>query len=200
MLKRRGLEPRHGRRGRAAVLALDLISDFDFPDGPAVRRALERRAGNLQLLMEHARRARVPLIYCNDNQGEWRSDAPRLVRECTRPNLPGAGLVKALQPREQDLVVLKPRHSAFFGTPLVALLDDAQVDTLVICGVSAESCVWMTACDAHTRAFSLIIPADTVAGASAPALRRTLTSLAEVLGARVPRHASSLRFQRGRLA
>ena len=58
----------------------------------------------------------------------------------------------------------------------------------------------MTACDAHTRGFALVIPADTMAGASASALRRTLASLVDVLGARVPRAARSLRFKRGKVA
>jgi nicotinamidase-related amidase len=107
--------------------------------------------------------------------------------------------VEYLLPAYQDSIVLKPRHSAFYGTALEALLDDQDVDTLVILGISAESCVWMTACDAHTRGFGLVIPADTLAGASAAATRRTLTSLRETLGARVPARASSLRLSRGKL-
>lgn len=193
---RRGLQPRKGSRGRAAILALDLISDFDFPDGPAVRRALAPRVKAIVRLMDAARHHGTPVIYANDNLGGWRSDAPALIRHCLEPQRPGAALVKALVPAKQDLIVLKPRHSAFYGTPLEALLEDLRVDTLVITGVSAESCVWMTACDAHTRGFQLVIPADTMAGASAPALRRTLTSLKEVLSARVPAKASSLRLPR----
>ncbi len=196
---RRGLQPRKGSRGRAAILALDLLSDFDFPDGPAVRRALAPRIGAIARLLATARRQRTTVIYANDHVGRWRSDAPALISRCLEPSRPGASLVKAVVPEDHDFIVLKPRHSAFYGTPLEALLEDEQVDTLVLTGVSAESCVWMTACDAHTRGFSLVIPADTLAGASAPALRRTLTSLREVLGARVPERASSLRFNRGKL-
>jgi hypothetical protein len=58
----------------------------------------------------------------------------------------------------------------------------------------------MTACDAHTRGFRLVIPADTLAGAATAAVRRTLTSLREVLGARVPALGRSLRFARGKIA
>jgi hypothetical protein len=57
----------------------------------------------------------------------------------------------------------------------------------------------MTACDAHTRGFSLVIPADTMAGASARALAATLASLKDVLGARVPAQAASLRFAAAKL-
>lgn len=196
---RRGLQPRDGGQGRVAIIALDLITDFDFPDGPAVRRALQARAVAIETLMARARKARVPVIYANDNLGAWRSDAPALIGHCTDPRHAGATLVEYLLPAYQDSIILKPRHSAFYGTALETLLDEQEVDTLVILGISAESCVWMTACDAHTRGFNLVIPADTLAGASAAALRRTRTSLSEVLKARVPAKASSLRFSRGRL-
>jgi nicotinamidase-related amidase len=196
---RRGLQPRSRGSGRVAVLALDLITDFDFPDGPAVQRALARHASAIRALFETARSHRVPVIYVNDNLGAWRSDAPALLARCIEPHRSGAALVRRLAPDDEDEIILKPRHSAFFGTPLEMLLEDRKIDTLVVTGISAESCVWMTACDAHTRAFRLVVPADTMAGASARTLRATLTGLEEVLGARVPARAASLRFTSGRL-
>jgi nicotinamidase-related amidase len=176
------------------------MSDFDFPDGPAVRRALARGAHAIRALLARARSARVPVIYANDNLGPWRSDSTALIEYCVRHAGAGAQLVESLQPGAHDAIVLKPRHSAFYGTALEVLLADRKIDTLLISGVSAESCVWMTACDAHTRGFQLIVPQDTMAGVSARAVRATLTGLGEVLGARVPRHARSLRFASGRIA
>jgi nicotinamidase-related amidase len=196
---RRGLQPRQRHSGRVALLALDLITDFEFPDGPAVRRALARRTAAIRALLDSARKWRVPVIYANDNLGPWLSDAPALIARCTDPGLDSSALVKSLCPGRGDEIVLKPRHSAFFGTPLEALLDDRGIDTLLLTGISAESCVWMTACDAHTRGFALVVPADTMAGASPRALRATLTGLRDVLGARVPAHAASLRFTSGKL-
>jgi len=196
---RRGLEPRARSSGRIALLLLDVITDFDFPDGPGVRRALARQAPALRGLLRRARDHRVPVIYVNDNLGAWRSDAPALIAHCTREGLEGAALVKTLSPALSDEIVLKPRHSAFYGTALEQLLEERGVDTLLVAGISAESCVWMTACDAHTRGFQLLVPQDTMAGVSARAVRATLTGLGEVLGARVPRRARSLRFTSGKL-
>jgi nicotinamidase-related amidase len=181
------------------VLALDLISDFSFPDGPRVRRALKRRGAAIQSLLDAARHHGVSVIYVNDNPGAWRSDSAGLIERCTRPTLAGAALVTALKPRDGDEIVLKPRHSAFFGTPLAALLDDHGVDMLILCGASTESCIWMTACDAYTRGYALVVPEDTMAGAFPRATRAALTGLREVMGARVPEEAASLRFSRGRL-
>lgn len=196
---RRGLQPRSRGSGRAALLALDLITDFDFPDGTAVRRALARHAASIRRLLDAARSNRVPVIYANDNLGLWRSDAPALIARCTATRLPGASVITPLCPAANDEVILKPRHSAFYGTALEALLDDRKIDTLIMVGISAESCVWMTACDAHTRGFRLVVPADTMAGASTRALRATLTGLKDVLGARVPAQARSIRLVAGQL-
>jgi nicotinamidase-related amidase len=197
---KRGVDPHPRSSRRAAVLALDLLTDFGFPDGARVRRALTARLDAIRRLLARARDSAVPVIYVNDNLGPWRSDAPALLAHCTEPRRRGAHLVEALRPQPDDAIVLKPRHSAFFGTPLAALLEDRQVDVLIFAGISTESCVWMSACDGHTRGFDLVIPADAVAGASGRATQRTLASLREVLGAHVPARAGSLRFKRGRLA
>lgn len=196
---KRGVDPHPRSSRRAAVIALDLLTDFAFPDGARVRRALTARLDPIRRLLARARDHGVPVIYVNDNLGSWRSDAPALLARCTAPRRPGAALVAALRPQPDDAIVLKPRHSAFFGTPLAALLEDRRVDVLIFAGISTESCVWMSACDGHTRGFELVIPADTVAGAAARATRRTLASLRDVLGAHVPAHGAALRFRRGRL-
>jgi nicotinamidase-related amidase len=200
MQLRRGLQPRDEKRGRVAVIALDLLSDFDFPDGPRVRRALQTRAQAIRRLLARARSHHIPVIYVNDNVGPWRSDSAALIARCVQPSRAGATLVRSLLPSDRDSMVLKPRHSAFFGTPLAALLDDLGVDTLIVVGVSAESCVWMTACDAHTRGLGLIVPLDTMAGASTRVQRAAALGLRQVLGARTPARASSLRFARRKVA
>src|SRR6188768_618581 len=118
----RGLQPRDSPKGRTAVVALDLISDFAFPDGPRVRRALTAHAPAIRKLLARARASRIPVVYANDNLGTWRSDSAALIARCIEPSRKGAALVRSLLPADDDSIVLKPRHSAFFGTPLAALL------------------------------------------------------------------------------
>ena len=195
----RGLQPKRGHSRRTALLVLDVMSDFAFEDGPAGAGRWSRgarghasyrarppqwRPGNLR---ERQRRPR-------------RSDAPTLTRQFVR-RLPGdARCLAALAPAVNDLIVLKPRHSAFYATPLDALLQHLSVNHLVLAGVSTESCVWMTACDAHIRGFGLIVPLDAVAGVSRAAVAATITGLRRVLQVRTPARASRVRFAHGRLA
>ena len=103
---RRGLQPRSRHSGRVALLALDLITDFDFPDGSAVRRALSRNAPAIRALLDTARAHRIPIVYANDNLGPWRGDAMALISHCTRPQRAGAALVKQLCPEVKDEIIL----------------------------------------------------------------------------------------------
>src|SRR6188474_664892 len=196
----RGLQPKRGHSLCTALLVLDVMSDFAFEDGPAVRRALVARCEGLTRLIGRARRNSVPVIYVNDNAGPWRSDAPALIRQFVRRLQGDARCLAALAPAANDLIVLKPRHSAFYATPLDVLLQHLSVNHLVLAGVSTESCVWMTACDAHIRGFGLIVPLDAVAGVSRAAVAATITGLRRVLQVRTPARASRLRFAHGRLA
>lgn len=63
-------------------------------------------------------------------------------------------------------MVLKPRHSAFFGTPLEPLLTYFDAGRLIITGVATESCVLYTAADAYMRDYELVVPFDCVAPAN----------------------------------
>ena len=195
-----GLPPPLHRSQRVGVVVLDVISDFRFPGGGTVLSSLQRRTVALRALLQRARTASIPVIYVNDNLGHWNSEFSALKAQAAKSSPRAARSIAALSPQAHDYVILKPRHSAFYGSPLEALLEHLRISTLVLTGVSTESCVWITACDAHTRGFALIAPGDTMAGLSPKAISATLTGLCEVLHARTPRHAASLRFTKGRLA
>src|SRR5262249_60652919 len=46
-----------------------------------------------------------------------------------------------LAPAPGELVIYKERASAFFGTPLIAHLQQKRIDSLIICGESTSGCV-----------------------------------------------------------
>jgi isochorismate hydrolase len=170
-------------RAPTVLLILDMISDFNFPDGPAVLRAARRIMPNIERLKERATAAGVPVIYANDNIGLWRSDIQRLLAHCQAPGALGRDVVQGLAPGDEDLVILKPRHSAFYATPLAALLEQAETQQIVLTGVSAHQCVLFTANDAHLRHLELVVPRDCVGAASAREHSFALKYFASVLGA-----------------
>lgn len=149
--------------GHTALLIIDMISGWDFPDaGKLLPGALEI-APRIASLKARCRRDGVPVIYANDNRGLWRSDFRMLVEASLGAGGPAARIASSLRPDADDYFILKPRHSAFFRTPLELLLKDLKVERLVLTGVSTDQCVAMMATDARMREFEVIVPRDAVA-------------------------------------
>ncbi|HEY2382562.1 MAG TPA: cysteine hydrolase [Terriglobia bacterium] len=99
----------------------------------------------------------------NDNKSMWRSDYRSIIRHCLSPDAPGRPLVENLVPSSDDYVVLKPKHSAFYATPLEALLSYLKTRTIILTGLTTDACILSTACEIHIRDFDLFVPADCVA-------------------------------------
>jgi isochorismate hydrolase len=99
-------------RSAAVLLILDMISDFQFPQGLEVQRAARRIAPRIAALKRRAKAAGLACIYVNDNPGRWRSDSRALIEQGLRPRSAGADIVRALLPQDSDYFILKPRHSA----------------------------------------------------------------------------------------
>jgi maleamate amidohydrolase len=64
--------------------------------------------------------------------------------------------------RSDEPVIVKKGASAFFGTNLGAILTDARVDTVVLCGVTTSGCIRATAVDLLQHGFPTIVPKECV--------------------------------------
>lgn len=82
---------------------------------------------------------------------------------------------------EEDLTILKPRHSAFYGSPLDLLLKQMKTEKIIITGLSTDICVQLTAMDGFLRGFSLKVPADCVAAENKVVHKHALQYMARVL-------------------
>ncbi len=174
-------------RSAAVLLILDMISDFRFPDGAAVARAARRIAPSIRKLRERATAAGIATIYVNDNLGRWRSDSTELMKRCTGSRARGRDIVEQLAPRATDYFILKPRHSAFYATPLEVLLNHLGARCLIVTGVSSHQCVLFTANDAHVRNYEIVVPSDCIGSPDNGQTRFALKYFDSVLGARVAR-------------
>lgn len=72
-------------------------------------------------------------------------------------------IVADIAPREEDLVILKEKPSAFFGTQLQSVLNHHRTDTAIITGMSTSGCVRATAVDAFSLNYKVVIPRECVA-------------------------------------
>jgi nicotinamidase-related amidase len=184
-------------RSDSILLILDMISDFAFEGGAKAARAALPVARRIARLRGRANAARIPVVYANDALGRWRSDFPSLVRHCERAASRGAAVVKTIAPATGDYCVLKPKHSAFFATPLDTLLQYLGVKRLVLTGVSSHQCVLFTANDAYVRDLELVIPRDCIAARTPSDTRLALRYFESVRGADT-RPAAALRLPKAR--
>jgi nicotinamidase-related amidase len=149
--------------GGVGLVIIDMINDMAFPGAEAVRPKAERVADIILALRDEADRLKVPVIYVNDNYGQWHSEKSRIVEACGAADSPGRTLVRKIAPRDNDYFVIKPQFSGFYATNLPVLLPKLGVSRLVIAGIAADICVLFTAADAHMRAYDLWVPRDAVA-------------------------------------
>jgi nicotinamidase-related amidase len=73
-----------------------------------------------------------------------------------------------LKPQPGDLVVAKPRYSAFYGTDLEAILRSKGIDTLIISGTVTNVCCESTTRDAFSRDDKVIFLSDGNAAGDLP--------------------------------
>jgi len=142
-----------------ALLLIDVINDFDFPEADELLKYARKMAPNLLRLKRRAQEAGIPVIYVNDNFGRWKSDFRHTVNHCAQHGR-GRDVVKLLCPEKSDYFVLKPKHSGFFSTTLETLLRYLETQTLILTGIAGNFCVLFTANDAYMRDFNLFVPSD----------------------------------------
>src|SRR6187200_171642 len=139
----------------AALLLIDVINDFDFPEGEQLLKLALPVGKNIARLKQRAKRAGIPAVYVNDNFGRWRSDFRAQVDHCLTGGVRGQPLAELLRPEADDYFVLKPKHSGFFATTLDTLLEYLGVQTVILTGIAANICVLFTANDAYMRDYHL---------------------------------------------
>src|ERR1700746_1510851 len=105
-------------RSSVALLLIDVINDFDFEQADDLLRQAVPMAKRIAFLKREAAQQQIPIVYVNDNFGQWKSDFRHTVEHCCTDNSRGRAISQALRPEASDYFVLKPKHSGFYATTL----------------------------------------------------------------------------------
>jgi nicotinamidase-related amidase len=163
---------------RVALLLIDVINDLEWDGGDKILPDALQMARRLAALKQRARDLAIPVIYVNDNFGQWQSDFQRNVDHVLHDGVRGEPIGRLLAPSGEDYFVLKPLHSGFYATTLSTLLDYLEATTLIVTGIATDICVLFTANDAYMRGFKIYVPADCCA-ANEPAYHVEALALME---------------------
>ena len=176
-----------------ALLFVDVITDFEFEDGEKLWRNARSIIEPLRNLKSRARLAGAPVIYVNDNFGNWKEDLERQVDRIMSDSTIGQEFIHHIRPDDDDFYVLKPQRSGFYETPLAVLLSSLKIRRVMIAGITTDICVLFTAHDAYMRGFDVEVPSDCTAAVNDAYKRSALEMIGRVAAADI-RPSDQLQF------
>jgi nicotinamidase-related amidase len=143
------------------LLVVDMLNSYDHPDAEPLKESAREVVPVLGDLIETARAHDLPVIWINDNHGDWTAGRHGL----TESALEGAGheLIDPIAPPNDAPFVIKARHSIFYGTQMEYMLREHDLDRIILTGQVTEQCILYSALDAYVRHFSVRVASDAVA-------------------------------------
>lgn len=168
---------------RPAVMVVDAIYNFcgDKPE-PILESVKKWRYScgeegwqgvyATQKLLKKVKEKNVPIIYTLDERrpdgfdaGGWRRKTFRADDVTDVQGHLGTEVVKEIAPDpdyQRNIVLVKKKPSAFWGTPILGYLIDLGVDTIILTGTTTCGCVRATCVDGFSYNYHMIIPQECV--------------------------------------
>lgn len=152
---------------RAALLVIDMQNGFLNPASAQCIRMAAATVPACAAAIKKARALHIPVFYI---KRQYRMDGTD-VELCRYASWKAGGCAMApgshgpiseefppeLQPQDTDYVVVKPRFSAFFATPLDMILRRMGIDTVLLTGTTTPNCIRTTCYDALSLDYTVAI-------------------------------------------
>jgi nicotinamidase-related amidase len=176
LYRNRGFMRRVGYGERPALINIDLANAWTRPDNPFTCDGMEVIIPGVQRLLAAGRAKSIPIVFTttayavtdgpNTDMGLWHHKIPV---EVLKLGTDAVAIDERIAPEPDEHVVVKKFASAFHGTYLANSLRAADVDTVIVTGVTMAGCVRHTVEDAIGLGFRPIVVrecvGDRVAGA-----------------------------------
>lgn len=149
--------------GREPVPVLEAAKRWHNSSGAPAWAAVQQ----IKRLLAEARAVQIPVIYTNISRrpdkwdsGVWKWKNRRNFERAAGKEGGISPIVREIEPEAEDLVVLKHRPSAFFGTPALSHLIELGADTIIVCGGTTSGCVRASVVDAFSNNLRSIVVED----------------------------------------
>lgn len=166
---RGGYGARMGWGEEPAVIVVDMVELFASSDHLGRSDESMDAVSATEQLLKTARDVGVPIYYTRLADQESTFAAHRGIVDMKKEG-DSAGLdlsaastiIPQIAPEPHDVILEKPKLSAFFDTHLAAMLRHEGIDTVVIAGLSTSGGIRSTVVDANSHNFRPIIPFECV--------------------------------------
>jgi maleamate amidohydrolase len=112
-----------------------------------------------QRLFSAARAAGIPVFYTmNETRANAKPNAVKATKRQRPPIDPALFTIKAeFAPQPGDVVIVKQRASAFYGTSIIAHLNQLGVKSIIMIGESTSGCLRASAVDAYSNGYHVTL-------------------------------------------
>jgi nicotinamidase-related amidase len=117
----------------------------------------------IRKLLDKARPIGIPIIFTKGGGG-WPGVGK--IRRGRTENVSweiANEIVEEITPLDEEIVLTKPKPSAFIGTPLLGILTHHNVDTIIVTGMVTSGCIRATIVDGFSYNYKVIVPLECVA-------------------------------------
>ena len=148
-----------------ALVVVDMCRGFIDPSSPLGFECKEVIKANIKLVQKF-RAQKLPVIFTTtiyrdiSEASVFRSKIPAL--NILEPESDAVSFIDELAPSLDEMIIEKKFASAFFDTDLAAYLQNLNIDSVIISGVTTSGCVRATALDAMQNNFLTIVAEDCV--------------------------------------
>lgn len=161
-----GFGQRLGFGTRPVVLIVDMVNAYLDP-ASRLYAGVESSVAATVRLLAGARNAGVPVLFTKVRYDDGEQEGGLFFRKARGLSLfvgdsESGQVVAALNRSASEPLLTKRFASAFFQTPLAALLEEHEVDTVLIAGLSTSGCVRATAVDAIQLGFAPMVVREAV--------------------------------------
>ena len=148
---------------KPVLIVVDMLNDFLARWERADRARLIAQTNDLVAQM---RQMLLPVIWVRQ---EFEPDLSDAFPEMRAKNIysvikgtAGCQIDSRLSVASTDVVIVKKRYSAFYGTDLDQVLARLEPDAVILAGVNTHACIRMTAIDAYQRDWPVVLAIDCI--------------------------------------
>jgi nicotinamidase-related amidase len=164
-----GYGKRAGFGQRPAVLIIDVNYNFVGDKPEPILESVKRFRNScgaegwegvhhIAELLAAARQKHLPTFYTTGHDdranavafGRWQAKNRRSTEDMSETWDKGNEIVAEIAPQPGDIVVRKQKPSAFFGTPLMSMLNEVHADSVLVAGTTTSGCVRASVIDAFS--------------------------------------------------
>ena len=170
-----------------ALLIIDMQNDFVLPGRPVTVAGAQATVPNIRRLLDAFRTRSWPILHITRAYRADGSDVELFRRDAflrgpqyLLPGTPGAEIVEELKPLPGEQVLVKPRFSAFMGTPLDLLLRRLGVQELVVSGTQYPNCIRATVLDAVSLDYAVTLVTDACSAQTEAVAQANIADMAAI--------------------